>query len=228
MKKKILGVACAMTVAGGALVLPNAGAQSSFGLSSNATSGLFGSSKGEASEKEESQVSAEEGREIFSAVHFMVGDKADELSLIKEIEKHPEFDAEANSKFAEETMDALEAEDPQYFERYAQEMTSGNPVKVEKAIEKGQQDISNYVETAYPDLVEKGEMTPQACTIGVGGCVWTVALAWNYGAVINVGAAVVAYTALWGPNKTWSPFAEETAELQRQETIAALSQELAA
>lgn len=224
--KKIMGIVCAAALTTGMVGLSaNATAQSSFGLSS---SGLFGNTQPNvhAQPEQDSDAQAAEGKGIFQAVHFMVGEKAGDLSLVKDIEKNPDFDAAANEKFAYEVIGALEADNPQYFSRYATEMTSGNPVRVEKAIESTQADISNYLETTYPDMVAKGDMTPQACSIGVGGCVWTVALAWNYGAVVNVGAAVTVYTALWGPNKTWSPFAEETAELQRQETIAALSKEL--
>ena len=146
--------------------------------------------------------------------------------MVQDIRESPDFDEEANTRFATETMDALQEQDPEYFAKYAKEMTSGNPVSVERAITRGQEDIKQYVKTAYPENAEQGEMTPQACSIGVGGCVWTVALAWNYGAVINVGAAINVYAALWGPDKTWSPVSEENAPLQRQTMIATLAHEL--
>ena len=168
----------------------------------------------------------QQGKEIFSAVHFMVGEKAKNLTLVQDIRESPDFDEEANTRFATETMDALQEKDPEYFAKYAKEMTIGNPVSVERAITRGQEDIKQYVKTAYPENAEQGEMTPQACSIGVGGCVWTVALAWNYGAVINVGAAINVYAALWGPDKTWSPVSEENAPLQRQTMIATLAHEL--
>ena len=169
----------------------------------------------------------QEGKEIFSATHFMVGNRAKELTLVKDIKQSPSFDEEANTRLSIETMNAFQQEDPEYFAKYAEEMTSGNPVRVERALSRGQGDISEYINATYPEIAANGEMTPQACSIGVGGCVWTVILAWNYGAAVNVGGAINVYTALWGPDKTWSPFAEENTTLQRQTMIATLARELA-
>ena len=174
---------------------------------------------------EKSKSSEKKGKEIFRSTHFLTGEISEKIPAIEEMRKQENFDVKANDALAQEVIQNIAEKDPEYFVQYKNEMTSGNPVRVQAAIDQGQKEIREYLQEAYPEST--ANMKPQACSIGVGGCIWTVALAWNYGAAVNVGAAVMVYVAFWGPNKTWSPVAGgEDPALKRQMIIAEMTDRL--
>jgi SdpC family antimicrobial peptide len=168
-------------------------------------------------------VTREDAKDVFRGLHFADGRAFDSLPELQAVyaDAPPVADEAAARAFADAVIEELEIADPEFFDAYADELASGSPARVSAAVEGGDERLRSVLAERAPGTL--AEVSPAACTFGVLVCGLTVVVAVNYGAAVNVAAGVNVWVALWGPKKTWSPFAAEGSDLQRQLVIGSVA-----
>ncbi|KNB52795.1 hypothetical protein [Streptomyces caatingaensis] len=169
--------------------------------------------------------SVADGRDLFAGVFFLQGDTG------KALTKSPYF-KDPKGQFAKNNtaegkkatariLDRVAAKDPKLFATLSTQLRSGDPRKVEAALERGGKVLASVIDRHDIKGVETGA--------GVGQCAVAVAVAFsvaagNLGAAVNVVVGVNVLTKV----NFWFGVAPTATKIEQEKAVADLTKRLAA
>lgn len=169
-----------------------------------------------------------DGQELYRAIFFAEGPRAEELaahfddqayySAVQE-NRSDDKKRQAYSELVNRAVTDIEAADPSFFEGFAERITSGDPYKVEASINEAE-DLTKH---AVPELGQIDTGGDQGTCFAV--VIWSAAVAVNYVAGLNIEtAAFVHHKFKLAKNKQLSG---DSGSYSKEKLVADLAQALA-
>lgn len=132
------------------------------------------------------------GEDYFRGVFFVDGPAVERIASLDRIAGGVEMNAESRSVQAQ-LIGAIERSQPQFFDRFERAMSSGDHLRIDAALLDAAEVLVEVAESDLNlDVSQRGEQ-PDACSIGIFVCVWTVGVAYNWVGGVNVAVAVLAW-----------------------------------
>lgn len=171
-----------------------------------------------------------DGRDVYRGIFFGQGEVAEQLAETESFSAMKEGMALNNTPEAQATadtlMDIIEENSPGFFDRFGIGVLSGNPMRVQSALEDGTKQLETAAVTIEQDDAMVEPMSPVAVVVAVVHVLAAVT-AGNLAAAVNVatgGNWVYAQNWLWGGNSATT--AADAPSLTKEQAIAELTSAL--
>lgn len=162
------------------------------------------------------------GEELFDAIYFGAGPAASSIPEVEEVLADADNTSPETEELRETLIAEVDAQDPEFFDQFQEELISGDHSRVSDAMDDGLNALGAAFEAEFPEEWNAAdEVTPKACT-AVLACVTTIVLAVNWGGGVNVAVVAVVYVEAVGPDS-----ANAENELLHQQVIDRIANDLA-